>query len=237
MEWACAVTTVSSRLDGPLKSSVESILNAGFPVNQVCVDGPVQFLPRWLARQGVVQRSFPCKAFGNWCLALQELLFRFPEARRYAIFQDDVLCSRGVREYVERMEWEPRTYLNLVTYPAVAQFRPSKDYEGWFPSSQRGKGAQALVFDREGATRLLTSRQFFDRRFDVSLDSRGRPKGTRNIDGGVVDALKLEGYTEVCHYPSLVTHLTDVPSAINNSQQPEITSWRGEEFDATSLLR
>ncbi len=169
------------------------------------------------------------------------------------ICQDDVLFARNVRQYVESHPWpEDRAYLNLVTYPSnecgQAEIDPTfhTPDQPWFegtganpwqfhPSNRRGKGAQCLVMDRACITSLLTSIQFFARRFETSMDAKGRRKGTRNVDGAICEALRLPGFTEYVHTPSLATHDCDAPSSMMNQTQPVIRSFVGEGFDAMSM--
>lgn len=217
MEWACGVTTCLSRESTCLTPTLDSLARGGFA-------------------SPMIYRDTMSNAFGNWVTALNDLTLRFPRADRYVIFQDDVVCSKNLREYLERCHYPERGYWNLITYPGNGEHAPRPDYVGWYRAARSGKGAQGLVFDRSTATALLTSEMFFMRRFDTSLDGRNREKRTRCIDGGVVECLRSMGILEHVHMPSLLNHRTEEPSALNNPRQPEIVHWRGEDFDCMSLL-
>lgn len=217
--WAYGVTTCPEREGTCLTPTLESLARAGFDSPRIYRD----------TMEGG-------NAFGNWVTALNDLTLRYPRATRYAIFQDDIVCSLGMLEYLSRCHYPERGYWNLITYPANGDRAPSPDYRGWFLATSSGKGAQGLVFDRTTAVALMTSEMFFMRRFDTSLDGRNREKRTRCIDGGVVECLRAIGYREYVHLPSLIGHRTEEPSAIKNKRQPDITHWRGEEFNLTTLL-
>jgi hypothetical protein len=183
--------------------------------------------------------------FGNWLLGLWELYIRNPNAERYAMFQDDLLAVRNLRAYLERTTAWPGTkaYWNLLTFTATVDVakssdsnealrptmtEPGEEYVGWYPSNQLGRGAVALVFDREGLTTLLSSRKLVEHPRDAT-------HGHRRIDGIVIDCLKDAGYREFVHWPSLVQHVGEL-STIGNPPQAKAVSFPGEEFDALGLL-
>jgi hypothetical protein len=116
----------------------------------------------------------------------------------------------------------------------------------WCVSTQEGKGAQGLIFPREALVRLLGEKHFARRCLDVSLNPRGKERGTVNIDGGVVDAAQRLGIRELVHVPGLLWHDVAEPSAIGHDRvitgdgerrapQPEV-SWVGADFDCTTIL-
>ena len=75
---------------------------------------------------------------------------------------------------------------------------------------------------------LLHSQEF------VSKPSHAR-KSTVCIDGCVNTSLRRDGYQEYVHAPSLLEHVGQV-SAIGNKLCRPAPSFRGEDFDAMSLL-
>ena len=77
---------------------------------------------------------------------------------------------------------------------------------------QLGRGAVALVFSQEAVIKLLSSRYMQTRIMDAV-------KGHRSIDGAVVSAMHLEGWTEYVHNPSLVQHTGEV-SSMGNRKHP-----------------
>ena len=205
---------------------------AGFNEFRLFVDG-CHSLNNWEFFGAPVTCRYPrIRAFGNWWLGLQELYIRSPTADRYLMVQDDVVFSRGVREYLENTPYPESAYCNLCTYPQnhddnrLGWYRaPSGDRVRW-----RGYGAQALLFDRN-AIRVLLSRECPDFAFKPEDPS----KGHQAIDGAVVSKLEMFGVLEHVHNPSLAFHI-GVESVMGHRPQPTTAGFRGEDFDAMSLL-
>jgi hypothetical protein len=165
---------------------------------------------------------------------------RNPWADRYAVFQDDILVVKGLREYLSR-PMPPKAYLNLVSHSAnehvmggfgwrQAQFLydevQRKRLLADSDSDNRhranltfGKGACGLVFDAAGVLALLSHESFVGRHVD-------RKKGTCNIDGGVVDCMHSLGYTEMVHCPSLLDHR----DGVSTKGHPNPGGWKALTF-------
>ena len=94
--------------------------------------------------------------------------------------------------------------------------------------NQRGYGAVGLVFSREAVCVLLQSEKLVNRPQDPV-------KGWRLIDMCIASAMNSAGYNEFVHNPSLLQH-TGRHSSMGNSKHPLANSFRGEDFDALSLL-
>jgi hypothetical protein len=157
---------------------------------------------------------------------LWELYVREPRADRYAIFQDDMVCVKNLKGYLDRAPYPSRGYLNLYSFPqneALANGR-----RGFYESNQRGRGAVALVFDREALFTVLTARNMLER---VGQEA----KGHKSVDGAVVTAMSNAGFKEYVHAPSLVQH-TGLESSMGNKPHPLSETFPGEGFDAMSLL-
>src|SRR5690606_21154247 len=122
-------------------------------VPRLFVDGADHLhLPTWMLRYEVTCRTPKIKAYGNWLLAAWELYIRDPQADRYAIFQDDLICCRNLREYIEKTDYPANGYLNLYSFPENE--RGGK--KGWVPTrNQKGLGAVGLVFDNATMHKLL----------------------------------------------------------------------------------
>ncbi|MGL6095400.1 MAG: hypothetical protein ACRC7O_06330, partial [Fimbriiglobus sp.] len=188
----------------------------------------------WAAEFGlpVSARHPAVRTAVHWCLTLGELYGRNPHADRYAVFQDDFVVSKNARAYLDTIPYAPKTYRNLYTFPSNQKLAPRTSHggtaDGFYPSNQLGRGAVALVFDRETTLNLLGS--------DVILE---RPqcgmRGWRAIDGGIVTALKKKGWAELVHSPSLTQHTGKV-SSMGNRPHHDAESFRGEDFDCLSLL-
>ena len=223
--WAYGVTTVPERRDTLLPRTLESLTAAGFDRPRLFVDGP----PGTHDGLGleVSYRSPKIRAFGNFYLALLELLIRQPTADRYAVFQDDLATYRNLRAYLDACEDPPRGYWNLYTFPH--NLRRCNGHEGWSHSDQMGKGAVALAFPRDAARTLATQHQMVTKSEDPK-------RGWKNLDGCVVTAMKAMGYKEYIHNPSLVQHTGD-ESSIGNHGHLKADSFRGEEYDALEILK
>jgi hypothetical protein len=253
MKWACAVTTCPERRKS-LGRTLASLKAGGF-APRLFVDGDPDGAS-WQRELScpVTCRDVAARTAANWTLALAELLLRRPDADAYAVFQDDLLCVRNLRAYLEqtRETWPERGYLNLFTFRDNEKvIADAGGRKGWLESSllkdgesfphqgemkqqQTGRGAVALVLPRDAAVDLLSHGHLWTR-------AKENPdRGWRNVDGGIVEALNRQGWREYVHAPSLVQHTGDV-STIRMPGKPErlvrrARTFPGEQFDALSLL-
>lgn len=230
--WAYGITTVPQRFDTYLPRTILSLRNAGFDDPILFVDGEADS-KKYVEQFGlkVTNRCDNIKLSGNYILALYELVLRHPKAHCYVIFQDDIICCKGLREYLDNCEFPDKGYFNLITYPQNEALRRSylnENETGWYPSNQMGRGAQGLIFSYDGALTLLSSKAMIDR-YET-------PKGYQNMDGGIIHVMRRAGFTEYVHYPSLINHIGD-SSTVGHPKQPTIGSFRGEDWDVMQLLR
>lgn len=245
MNWAYGVTTVPERLSSCLPGTLASLAAAGFDRPRLFVDGAPGELPACTDRLPLSVHEQPVRAYGNWTLAMHELLVRHPAADRYLLFQDDVRAVRNLRAYLDRCELSDEHYWNLITYPGSCEHFPDgrtvwrdalpEGARGWCRAPRKGKGAQGLAFTRRGLVELMSERGFVERVLNREPNGTGNAKGDVNIDGGVYDACERLGRAELVHAPSLLDHL-HVPSAIGNRRQPPIPTFPGEDFDCLTLL-
>ena len=225
--WSYGVTTVPERKSTLLPRTLESLKSAGFPSPRLFVDGVES------GYENATYRWPRIGAFGNWWLGMVELYVRDPNADLYAMFQDDIVLCRNVREYIDGCDLPKKAYFNLMTFPEVQPFLAKP---GWNRSSQKGLGAVALVFPKEVLLKLLEQRNHF---IDRPMATNGR--ATRCIDGGIVDAMGQAGIREYVHSPSLVDHTGTVSVVVPGMERPPW--WRGhgflgEQYDAaTSFLK
>lgn len=233
LRWAYGVTTVEERADTYLPRTLASMAQGGFDRPSLFVDGidsrdvHRKYTSRYPFCE-VTSRSQPARTHGNWVLALTELYVKNPTHERFAVFQDDLICSKNLRQYLERCRpLDERGYYNLYTVPMNEELSPSQEYVGWFLSNQLGKGALATVLTNEGARELLKHPHMVDRPMDTN--------GHRSVDGGIVAAMTKAGWKEYCHLPSLVQHIGDFTS-MGSSVRAKPRSFKGEEFDLLTLV-
>lgn len=229
VRWAYCVTTHVSRRDDLLPRTLASLAAAGFQRPRLFLDGGVWRDAAGYDRFGLpvtVRGPDPVRVWGNWYLSLAETYVRDPHADRYAVFQDDLVASLGLREYLDATTTHLNSYWNLYTWPSNARLAGRDD--GWFRSNQLGKGALGLVFTRDVVTTVLGHPE-------ILAHPRNPSRGWRAADGAVVDAMKAVGITEMCHSPSLVQH-TGAVSTFQTREHPVSPTFRGEDFDLRTLL-
>lgn len=225
MSWAYGVTTVPHR-KSEFEKTIASLSHAGFDRPRVFVDAP----PDAYYEQFGLPVSFRgdnIRTASHWILSLQELFFRDPEADRYAIIQDDVRCSAGLREYLDTFPFPDDGYWNLFTFFKNEKLIARMEQTGWTKSNQLGQGGLFLVFDNAAVVDLLS---------DPSLLRRAWTERRHKwIDGAVVKAMKNSGRKELIHNPSLVQH-TGHESSMGNRPEAPARTFKGEQFDLMSLL-
>ena len=237
MQWAYCVTTVPQRKDDLLPRTLRSLAAAGFDKPRLCVDANTGIAKSSLLDvTRAYAEAFPeleltvrypnIRTYGNWVLSLAELYLYNPGADRFLVAQDDFVTYRNLRQYLEKCPYPERGYWNLYTMPSNQTLAP--DGTGWYLSNQFGRGAVALVFNRETVLTLLTHQHMVERPMDAH-------RGWKAVDGGVVTALAKAGWKEFCHNPSLTQHVGLV-SSMGNKPHRLAESFRGEEFNALDLL-
>lgn len=231
--WAYGVTTVPERRHTTLQPTLDSLRNGGFAYPRLFVDGAP---PREHNSWGIVNASVTFRwprvgAMKSWIMALAELYWREPRADRYALFQDDFVCVRNLRQYID-LWFPPKGYLNLYTFPhnqmRITDVATGNANIGWFETNQKGQGAVGLVFDYQGVEALLTS-QYMLKKPLCPL------RGHKNVDGAVVVVMRQGGFIEYCHSPTLLQHM-EGPSTLGNRPHPPGILFPGVTFDAMRLL-
>lgn len=234
MRWAYGVTTVPRRRD-LFERTLGSLRDAGFEQPRLFLDGGThreaqEYEDRY--QLPVTARNPALKVFGNWVLTLAELYIRNPQAHRFVVFQDDFVTYRNLRDYLTRVRMPDKGYWNLYTFPQNQAHAPKGKVGFYRTPHQDGRGAVALVFTLAGVQALLGSHaHIIERPTDVN-------KGTRNVDGAIVSALRKQGWVEYCHNPSLVQHMGVISTMMRSHDgQERATSFRGEDFDAMDLFK
>ena len=250
--WSYGVTTVESRRTTYLPVTLASLKAAGFGRPALFVDGSDD--PRgWEERFGLVAhcRPYSLGVVGAWLAALHELYYANPRADRYALFQDDLTCCKNLKTYLERSPWPNRGYCNLYTFTAGNERIVAGKGVGWHEAGlvnppernpnlyQTGRGAVALVFDREAVMAALSSPHL------VHKPSAPGDAGRIKIDGALVTAMNAAGFREFIHNPSLVQHhghassrpeAQDPNSGAYRYGHMKAQTYRGDDFDALTLL-
>lgn len=251
MRWSYAITTTPKRRGDHFIRTLASLRAGGFDRPRIFVDGATfpqaEEYERTFGLE-VTTRYPTIRTAGHWILTLYELYIREPTADRYAIFQDDMVTYKHLREYLEKSPYPAKGYCNLYMFPSNQTLAPplpegeSKRRKGvWYQSrelesgpvypegkNQTGRGAVALVFNVAAVVALLSSEHMASRPQDPD-------KGWRKIDGGIVDSLNKAGFREYVHDPSLVQH-TGTVSTMGSKPHKLAESFRGEEFSALDLL-
>lgn len=211
--------TIPGRFDELLPRTLGSLAKAGFDEPHLFVDGDRPYQPTEYVN---TLRGNAIRPWGNWVMAAWELYIRNPNADRFAIFQDDMVMSLGVRAYLDACQYPAKGYLNLYTFPHNVM--PGK--EGWYLSNQRGLGAVALVFNNDALRTLFKQDHFVNR----PMSRRGQT----GVDGGIVDSLSPIGYPEYVHNPSLVQHIGEHSSL--NHKCPMSPCFLGEDYDVRTRV-
>lgn len=247
LNWSYGVTTVPERRNTLLPKTLESLKKAGFDQPRLFVDGDDD-VKGWKEQFNL---PVTCRdriyIHGNWFLSLHELYIREPHADRYIIFQDDLVTYHYLMRFLEATELPEDGYFNLYTHPHYAKL--AGGVKGWHASDSRGLGALALMFTNKAVTTLLASPIMVDRPKHVGNKGNGENKGWRNVDGGIVTAMKYAGFKEYFHFPGLVQH-TGLESTVSKAEKAlpgtgtpfkwghggVSVGFKGENFNAMELL-
>lgn len=222
--WSYGVMACPARKSDLLVRTLNSLNKAGFSYPVIFLDD-APHIPSYFQCCSVVRRNLSLGAFGNFVLGMWELYLRNPNADRYIMFQDDVVCYKNLRQYLEACNLLSLAYYNLYTWDVNIK----RNMPGWSLSDQMSRGALALMFGNQALRDLLACQSFIDHRKNCH-------NGHKAIDKAILNSLIREkGYREFTHTPSLVQH-TGFYSTIKNQSGHVSEVFNGEDFDAMSLL-
>lgn len=241
LKWAYGVTTVPQRRHELLPQTLRSLAQAGFDKPWLFVDGSTAD-GEWARIQqehglpGATFRSPAVRTVANWILSMWELFSRNPGMDRYAIFQDDLVTYRNLRQYLDRSPYPTNGYLNLYTFKdneTVVRNKPDGWHEAHIlnperPRYQSGRGAVGLVFSHDALHVLLRQPILMAKLADAH-------NGHKKVDGMIVTAMNHVDWREYVHNPSLVQH-TGTYSSMGNKPHRQAETFRGENFNALELL-
>jgi len=134
--WSYGVTTVPSRRYTTFEPTLLSLKEAGFPHPWIFADGcnqPEAYETHSYMR--ITTRHPRVGAFGNWIMALWELYIREPKAQWFALFQDDILLCKNLKQYFEASGFFGE-FINLYSNPENEKFAQQANEEGWFENNQ-----------------------------------------------------------------------------------------------------
>jgi hypothetical protein len=226
------LTTVPQRRGKEFTKTLRSLTAAGFGKPRLFVDGGSEADYRDLGLE-VTARNPALLTYGNWVLSLWELYQRHPFAKLYALFQDDIICVKNMRQFLEAVDYPESGYLNLYTNTQNEKNRNGgTPQSGWYRPRLRGRGALALVFNQKAVQTLLSAPHIVNR--PASRNSQ-RPSH-KFVDGAIVEAMNKAKWYEYVHAPSLVQHI-GIKSSMGNGVQPLSNTFPGENFDATELIK
>lgn len=242
--WAYGITTVPERKYITLPTTIRSLRNAGFPNPHLFVDGFQSINPYTDHFNLPVSIRYPRSGIvSNWILSATELYTLYPHAQMYCIFQDDVLASTNLYQYLDSQSpLYARTYWNLytdnrnvsgltrkLTNPTYQPTDYNSILRGWYVAPEKCKGALGLAFSRETLLAILTSPILHNRPLH-------RRKHNSCVDGMVYDVLDSLGYKELIHIPSMLQHIGDESTITSNRNIRTASTFLGENFDCLSLL-
>lgn len=251
--WTYGIMTTAERRTTTLPQTIASLKAAGFDKPRLFVDGSKD-IEGYEKEFGlpVTVRTPHLFVAGNWILSIYELFIRDPEAERFCLFQDDMIASKNLLNYLDQCQYEESpgndniirgVYWNLYTVERNEQIIPingdGKRKIGWHQAQMQrgGLGAVGLCFSRQALITLIGSKHMAERPCDKEW---GRTK----VDGGIWQAMTNAGWKEYVHFPSLVQHIgmksskqyvdyTRVKDAHNT--WTESKCFWGEGFDLLSL--
>ena len=182
MRWAVAMTTAPRGVP-TLRDSVASLERAGFTNVRIFDDA---------------QRA---GAWSNWLHAVRTLLEQHPKADALLLCQDDIVCCRHLREYLDRTLWPCRPVAVCSPYSPG----PYRQAEAGWHEQRRGwalVGALCWAVPRETA--------------EAVLEDLGNVRAYRHIDARVGRWAGQTKRTVWYHTPSLVQHVGNRNSALGD---------------------
>lgn len=221
VRWAVGVLTCA-RERMLLADTVLSLVEAGWDRGVIHVDGRMD-LPRGLVGDWeMVVSEKRLGAWDSWYLTMLVLVSRFPDADVYMICEDDLLLSRGLREYLESSLWPSDDVAFCSPYcPGIY----GEGKRGWFRIE--GKSLDTLT----GSLCYL----FPPDSIRMFLEDMGGVEASRNVDFLHGKWALKRGRSVWYHKPSLIQHTGIGASTLGNEDVGEVRRNR-KAFDFSERI-
>jgi hypothetical protein len=227
--------TTHPRNPSTLEQSLYSVKHAGFNSLYLFSDGYTNPPIINGLKITTIQRETPIGCYGNWLASMVELWTRHPEASYYVFVQDDVVLSKNVKQYLERMTLPSTGFMSLY---AAHKREGTKTGFHMLPRELSGMGAHCYVFTPQALHKLLANPFFINHRYGKTKINGRYLKGHKHIDSAISRSFYAIGEGEWSHHPSLAQHIGETSTLGHGSLTRKRTSksFKGETFDALSLL-
>ena len=209
--WALGVTTAPRRRS-TLDRCLKSLQLAGWEKPHVFAEPSVQLAAEF-ANLPCTRRSTKLGAFPNWYVTLTELVMLLPNADAFAVVQDDIVCTTGLRDYLEKTLW-PAPELGVVSAYCPSHYSRG-EARGYFVENNGWDtwGALFYIFPNPSAKAILSDSLVTSHRWS------GPAGGLRNIDSVVGNWCQQRSLAYFVHNPSLVQHIGDTSTIFQAANQ------------------
>ena len=212
MDWGIGITTAPRPSGNDLLTpTVQSLKAAGWDDCNIYV-----FMePNSIVTEEevvTVHNGTTLGAWRNWRRSLERLLELEPDAKMYALIQDDLKVRPGLRSYLERNTVGPPALYS--PYTSKREHKPGAD--GWFKSTTGWNFCGACFYVMHPAVVAY---------LDAHLPDTVR--GNLHIDAHVASHLVKSPYPLLCHGPSLIEHMADADSTLGYKAHPAIRTASG----------
>lgn len=237
LRWAVGITT-APRGQWTLPRAIGSLCTSGFDRMTIFAEpgSPIPGLP---AEIDVVERPKRLGIHHNYVESLRDLLQAHPQADTLAIFQDDVIVCRHLREFLDADLW-PAWNCGVVSAYSPNFHGYEKSHSGGCHRVSQAHliGACAMVFPRHAAEMIV--------KHPLAESWRGRAKGRANsredrkaVDAFIGHVVRQIGLRSYFYSPSLVQHVARVSTVRHGGATGKRRSagFPGEQADAREQYR
>lgn len=218
-KWAAGFT-VAPRKVSSAEQSITSCINAGFSPYVFCEPGSSRTLPGAVCTRPdtIAESLFRVAQIGhtglygclqNYLQALADMLEAEPEAEMILYLQDDTLCPRGLKEFLNEIDWKD---IDLLSLWCPSEFNYPQPEKGFVPPPEAVIiGAVGYAMTRNTAEYLTTTDKMLYWTGPVTgIRKKFAGSERRNSDMATGIALKAEGFKVRYSTVSLVDHFEPV---------------------------